>query len=167
MIAGIIVNWVYQFRWYAGYLILAFLITLNPISDFVHELTHDYDGPIEGIAKFLNENARPEDIVAITYGDMPLKFYTNLRIVGGMTGEDLSLSKKAEWIIIRRHVFDPKIQAVQDYLERNVDLHNYRPIEINYPDIHFENRESPKEHHFRTVNSEPNVVILEKTQKGL
>ena len=40
--------------------------------------------------KYLNEHGSPEDIVAVTNGDMVLKFYTKMKVVGGLTGEDLS-----------------------------------------------------------------------------
>ena len=70
--------------------ITALLVGTSPIFKYLYEITHDYDGPIEGIVNYLSENADKDDIVAITYGDMPLKFYTQLRIVGGLTGEDLS-----------------------------------------------------------------------------
>ena len=50
---------------------------------------------MEGIVSYLSENAEEDDVVAITYGDMPLKFYTDLRVVGGLTGEGLSPAKNA------------------------------------------------------------------------
>ena len=142
------------------------LIVFSPIKDYGYELTHDYDGPIEGIVKYLSEHADPDDMVAITYGDMPLKFYTDLRIIGGLAGEDLSLTApQARWVIIRRNVVSGKDQAVGRYLMENLPLTNpqkYRPIPLRYPDIRFENREDPAEHHFRTVNSGYKVIIYQK-----
>lgn len=73
--------------------IFAAVISAGSLPDFLYELTHDFDGPIEGIVKFLDENGSENDIVAVTYGDMPLKFYTEMRLVGGLTGEDLSAIK--------------------------------------------------------------------------
>lgn len=164
MIAGLIVGMTCRLHYFAGAIVLLLMIAFQPITNFVYELTHDYDGPIEGIVKFLNANARPEDVVAITYGDMPLKFYTNLRVVGGLTGEDLSPARKARWVIIRRNVICGKDSAVRQYLVRSLDARNYRQIEIDFPDIAFENRESPGEHQFRTVKAAPRVCILERIQ---
>jgi len=141
---------------------LALVITAQPAPDFIYELTHNYDGPIEGIVAFLDKNAKPDDIIAITYGDMPLKFYTDLRIVGGYAGEDLSIAKNAKWVILRKHTICSINTEVRNQLKKIVNLKNYQPIEINYSDIPFENREALEIHHFRTVTSEPNVVILEK-----
>jgi 4-amino-4-deoxy-L-arabinose transferase-like glycosyltransferase len=142
--------------------IIALLIIISPMRSFLYELTHDYDGPIEGIVKYLNANGNKDDIVAITYGDMPLKFYTKMRIIGGLTGEDLSDAKKAQWIIIRKYVIREEDNRVRNYLLKNVPLENYERIPINYPDIRFENREDLSLHNFRTVTNEDKVVIFHK-----
>jgi len=141
--------------------ILSILILTSPIYDYFYEITHDYEGPIEGIVKYLNENGSKNDVVAITYGDLPLKFYTNMRIIGGLTGEDLSPAKEADWIIIRKHIIGTKDLRVRKYLIRNVSWNNYQRIIIDYPDIAFENRENPN-HKYRTVINENRVVIYRK-----
>ena len=147
--------------------IILLLIIFSPINDYWYELTHDYDGPIEGIVKYLNEHADPGDTVAITYGDMPLKFYTDLRIIGGLTGEDLSVeAPQARWVILRRYVVSGKDNAVGRHLVENLplqDTQQYQQIILReYPDIRFENREDPAEHNFRTVNSREKVIIFER-----
>jgi 4-amino-4-deoxy-L-arabinose transferase-like glycosyltransferase len=144
--------------------IIVVLIITSPMKDFLYELTHDYDGPIKGIVKYLNANASQDDIVAITYGDMPLKFYTKLRIIGGLTGDDLTDAKKAQWVIVRKHVISKKDIAVRNYLIDNLSSEYYEKIEINYPDISYENREEPATHHFRTVTNEDRVRIFHKIE---
>ena len=146
-----------------GLVITLLLVGTSPICDHLYEITHDYDGPIEGIVNYLSENADKDDIVAITYGDMPLKFYTQLRIVGGLTGEDLSLARQAKWVILRKYVISKKDAGVKKYLLHNLSRQNYKRIIIDYPDIPFENREDLiLPHHFRTVTDEDRVVIFRK-----
>lgn len=140
----------------------ALLVGTRPICDHLYDITHDYDGPIEGIVKYLSENADKDDIVAITYGDMPLKFYTQLRIVGGLTGEDLSPARQAKWVILRKYIISKKDAIVKKYLLQNLSPQNYKRITIDYPDIPFENREDLQLHHFRTVTDEDRVVIFRK-----
>jgi hypothetical protein len=142
--------------------IVIVLVSAGPIREFLYEITHNYDGPIEGIVKYLNENGSDDNVVAITYGDLPLKFYTKMRIVGGLTGEDLSPAGKAEWVIIRKHIICKKDYKVKQYLLENLPLKNYERVILDYPDTPFENRENPDEHHFRTVKNEDKVVILKK-----
>jgi 4-amino-4-deoxy-L-arabinose transferase-like glycosyltransferase len=150
-------------------IIIALIIIISPMKDFIYELTHDYQGPIDGIVKYLNEHGSKDDIVAITYGDMPLKFYTNMRIIGGLTGEDLSDARKAKWVIMRKYSICKRDERVKNYLLKNLSGEDYEKIIINYPDIPFENREEltgyhPKlmGHHFRTVTDEDRVVIHRK-----
>jgi hypothetical protein len=129
--------------------------------DYFYEITHDYDGPIE--AKYLNEHGGKDDIAAITYGDLPLKFYTRIKIIGGLTGEELSLAGQADWIILRKYTIWDKDRQVRKYLIENLPApQNYERIVIDYPDIPFENREGPEEHHFRTVVNEDRVVIFHR-----
>jgi hypothetical protein len=142
--------------------IIALLVLISPMIDFIYEITHDYDGPIEGIVKYLNENGSKEDVVAITYGDMPLKFYTQMRIVGGLTGEDLSQAMHAKWVILRKHIICEKDANVRRYLVQNLPLQSYERVIIDYPDIPFENRESLPEHLYRTDTSKKKVVILKR-----
>ena len=163
-IAGILLAITVKLHWLGGALLIILTIVHHPIMDFMGELRNDYDGPIEGLVKFLKINAKSTDVVAITYGDMPLKFYTDLRIVGGLTGEDLSASRTARWVIIRRNIISQKDYAVRQYLIQHLDPQRYRRIVIDYPDLPFENRESPDEHRFKTAVSVPPVEIYERME---
>ena len=145
-------------------LTVVLLFTTSRIEDYYYEITHDYDGPCEGIARYLNEHGSPDDIVAITYGDMVLKFYTKMRIVGGLTGEPIEPAKNARWVIIRKYIHLEFDARVRDYLVKNVEWSNCRAITINYPDIPWENRESPNAHLFRTYTNEDKVVIYERVK---
>jgi hypothetical protein len=134
----------------------------GPLHRFAYEISHDFDGPIEGIVKFLKQNARPGDTVAITYGDLPLKFYTDLRVLGGLTGEDITAARDAEWIIPRLHAMSREERRVQKALKSYVDVSpkRRRVYKIAYPDTAFENREDPTMHRYRTERPTfPRVVI--------
>lgn len=147
----------------AGAALFIAIVLWHPLPQYIYEITHDYDGPTEGIVKFLNEHASPEDTVAITYGDMPLKFYTRLRVVGGLTGEDLAPALGARWVIIRSLAVGKPDLAMGKYLMENLDLSNrYRLHTLPYPDVLFDNREDPALHFFRTVSDVPPVKIYER-----
>ena len=133
----------------------------SPIPDFMYELTHDFDGPMEGIANYLNEHADDDDIVLITYGDMPLKFYTNLRIVGGLTGETLFVASDPDWIIMRKFRASNLSDRVRNYI-KTFSISDYEPIVLDCVDTRFENREEPHNHYYRTVTDGPKVVIHRK-----
>jgi hypothetical protein len=91
-----------------------------------------------------------------------VKFYTRLRVIGGLTGEDIDEARDADWILLRRHNLAPVSRAIRDALRRFIAEGDYRRHEIDYPDLAFENREDLREHHFRTVELAPRVEIWEK-----
>lgn len=148
-----------------GGIVLAIAIVGQPLLELGYELTHDYDGPIEGIVEFLRERADPGDVVAITYGDLPLKFYLPaLRVVGGLTGEDPAPALAARWVILRRNTITDADREVREYLESHLPLETFRRHELPYADLAFENRESPDEHRYRTVHRRVGVVVLERAE---
>ncbi len=143
-----------------GWLVVLLVAARGPVVPFLHELTHDLDGPIEALVDYLDEHAEAGDVVAITYGDLPLKFYTGLRVVGGLTGEDLSPALDADWIVLRHHVISPDMDGrVRRFLLRNVEWERYRRIELDVADLPFENREEPALHRFRNVERGPRLVL--------
>jgi 4-amino-4-deoxy-L-arabinose transferase-like glycosyltransferase len=141
---------------------IAFVIWPGQLRSYIYEITHDFNGPIEGICKYLNEHGSADDVVAITYGDMPLKFYTKMRVIGGLTGENLEPAKNAKWVIIRKYANCSTDIEVKRYLLQNVDFTKYRPVSIDYPDTLNENREDPARHFFRTQIYEDRVTIFER-----
>jgi hypothetical protein len=82
-------------------------------------------------------------------------------VIGGVTGDDVSQTKNADWIVIRGHVTPGEFPFAR-YLRRTTDWENYEEILLPYPDITYENREAPDEHLFRTAEGEPPVVIYRR-----
>jgi 4-amino-4-deoxy-L-arabinose transferase-like glycosyltransferase len=151
----------------AALLFFALWLALSPIRGFVYEITHGFDGPIEGIVHFLKQRAQPGDTVAISYGDMPLKFYTQLRVIGGLTGEDLSEAAGAEWIILRRHQFTGVDRQVKAALQAHLVPGEYLEYRLPFPDTAFENREDPRMHRFRTApRKHERVVVYGRTDEA-
>jgi hypothetical protein len=129
------------------------------LTRYLDEITHTFNGPIKGITNYLAEHGKPTDVVAVTYGDLPIKFYTPMRVVGGLAGDDLSVAKNADWIILRKHVICTKDLEVARYLQRNVNWQDYAKVTLDAPDTVFENREDPALHLFRSNTTEDKVVI--------
>jgi hypothetical protein len=162
MIMGILFALAGRIHVVVGVLLVIGVILLGPVKPYLYEITHDFNGPIEGIVKYLNEHAHKDGTVAITYGDLPIKFYTGLRVFGGLTGEDLTPAVDADWIILRRNIICSKDNNVRTFLIKHVNGKNYDRHELAYPDTPFENRESPNEHLFKTATNYPPVVLFQK-----
>ena len=143
--------------------LLVLLLPLWQFKDYVYEITHDFNSPSKGFVGFLREKAKPGDIVAITYGDLPLKFYLDrVRIIGGLTGEDLSKEiTQAKFVIFRKYyvALDRELAA---YFRNNLNINDYKPWQINSPDTKYDNRENPSMHIYRTVKDEDNIVVWVK-----
>ena len=131
------------------------------MPDYLYEITHDYDGPTEGIVQYLNDHASSSDIVVANHDDMALKFYTGLRIVSTTTGEDLTPAKRADWVIMRKWADTTELNGHR-YLVHNVPWNMYERLVLPYPDTDRENREDPEEHHFRTVENARPVTIYHR-----
>jgi len=161
LLIAVIIDAAFEAHWLLAAAAIFILGATSQFKDYLYEITHDYDGPEEGIAKYLNEHGSPDDIAAVSYGDMSVKYYTKMRVVGGLTGEDIEPAKNARWVIIRKVDLGAK-----GVLLENIDLNKYQRIEIDYPDIEWENREDPENHRFRTC-TEPGVekvVIYERNK---
>ena len=123
------------------------------LADYAYELTHDYDGPDEGIALYLRAHAAAGDMVLANYGELPIAFYTSLDIAGGLSGYRLESVRQPKWVIDRRD------GPYRDEMARIIESGDYAAIEIPYPDILWGNRPVPEYHKFATVRDGPHVVI--------
>jgi 4-amino-4-deoxy-L-arabinose transferase-like glycosyltransferase len=128
-------------------------------------MRHDFEGPIEGITALLAERARPGDLVAISYEDLPLKFHTPYRVIGGLTGEDLSDAARADWIILRHHTntrADAEVKRVLEGVLR-ANPGGFVRHRLTVADTPFENREVPGLHRFRSAAERlPRLIVWER-----
>lgn len=152
----------------AALLVLGALAATQPLARFGHELTSGFDGPIEGLVTYLGEHAQPTDVVWITYGDLPLKFYSSFRVLGGLTGEDLGAALEddpPDWVIVRHNVVHPERDGlVAQFIRQEIDLSEFRKIELPFTDTPFENREEPAEHRFRSARGGVPVVLFRRVR---
>ena len=146
-----------------GIVVFALLVCRGQMPDYLYEITHDYNGPSKGIAKFLNEHGHPDDLVAVSHEPLPLMFYTNMRIINGTSGEDYSSALNAKWIVTREKMVKAD-GPFADYLNANIAWEKYEVITLDCPDIAFENREDPAAHQYRTVEIAAPVTILRRVR---
>jgi hypothetical protein len=141
-------------------------VNLNPTSflyEYLYEITHDYDGPNEGICKYINQHAGKDDIVKATYGDFTYQFYTDLIVIPrGLFNNEIM----PDWWIFRSgrwsHWFDVNLlEKYKAVLERD-----YEKIVLDYPEILWENLPEPEYHKFRTVKDAPRVIIYHRKEKA-
>lgn len=128
------------------------------LAHYAYELTHDYDGPDEGIVLFLQANAAPDDTVLTNYGELPIAFYTGLCTAGGLSAYRVGEIQRPEWVINRR---DGPYASV---LAQIISQGPYEGTEIPYADILWGNRPVPEYHKYATVQGVPKVIIHRRVQ---
>jgi len=135
------------------------------LAEYIHELYRPIRGPIHGIVDYLRQHAKSDDVVLVTYGDLPIKFYTGLEVHGGLTGEDLSKFdlRRVNWIIVRYYIaaIGPrKDEYVRKFIRESFADEDFSRIDLNVPDTLFENSPNPRLHLFTTSKSAPKKVTI-------
>ncbi|MEE2678437.1 MAG: glycosyltransferase family 39 protein [Myxococcota bacterium] len=143
---------------------LAVALVFGSLDELADEYRDRPPGPIAGIVSFLGNQAAPGDRVAIAYGDLPVKFYTGLRTIGGLSGEPLDEVAEARWLIPRRHAPAARSREVNRALRRALHGGTFRRHVLPVPDRAFENREDPRLRSRRAAADGPRVVIWERTE---
>lgn len=124
-----------------------------PLLLYAHELTTPSYGPDEGLVDFFAKRNNPEETIMITYGALPLIFYTDFRVIDGMRGGSLPKNLKPDWLVIRRDkrfwTYPTTEELVVDrFIDENLDLKDYEALEIPYADHMHGNRSDPRIHQF-------------------
>ena len=122
--------------------------TRVPIADLISELRDPPRGPVAAVVEYLQQHAGPRDVVVATYGDLPLKFHTQLRVYGGETGEVPPPDVVAQWIWPRNLKVYSDVRPVTDWIGRELESGRYRRVELEAIDRRWENREDPEAHIF-------------------
>ena len=136
---------------------------------YLYEITHDYDGPVEGTVKFLKQYAKPGDTVKVAYDGNSLIFYLPFLKIEN----DYFFNRKdfPKWIVWR----DYWINEYKNYNAKQCSPYDegylseikakYTAHVIPYPDIIWENRPDDMEYHkFKTSDDPRKVIIYERKE---
>jgi len=135
---------------------------------YIYEITHDYDGPVEGTVKFLKQYAKAGDTVKATYDDAGLIFYLpHLKIENDHFFNNKDFPK---WIVWRDYWINEYKGYCKEYAHQWKSKYDeqyvqeiknrYIAHEIPYPDIIWENRPDDMEYHKFKTSDEPRKVII-------
>ena len=140
-----------------------------PLKLMVQELTSDFPDVNKTAIDYLKANARPGDTVLTTYGDLPLQFYTDCQVFGGLQDRLPPEGVKPDWVIRRPFIslnrFD-EFYASEVYLRDQLDLtRDYEAVTLSGPSELFGNRPDPAWHRFVPL-MEPykKLIIYRKKQ---
>jgi hypothetical protein len=139
----------------------------------VDEIIHHVPGPIDSIVRHLATAARPGDRLFISYGDLPLRFYTPLEIRGGQGCQSLAGWPAPDWVIVRYFFrFQPAAAAAKQdaertlqYLKTGLAQSAYRRIDLPVVDTVWENIPEPERHVYRDPGNRPTITLYEKARR--
>ena len=139
----------------------------NPVNDYsvplallVHELRDPPRGPVAASVEYLRRHASSGDVVVAMYGELPLKFHTDLTIYGGETAQLPPAQIKTDWIWPRTLVVYPEVRPVAEWIRLELAHGKYERIELDAVDRRWENREDPEEHVFSNPGPSGPPVVL-------
>jgi len=131
----------------------------TPFVSYLGELTHPPRGSTYAIVNYLNRHSFPKDLVIVTYGDLPIMFYTSLRVIGGLSFEALGEAKNADWVIPRRVLISDEDAKIMIYLLDNLAWDRYEKIELPQTDFPWEYIPEPNAHQFHSLGLSPDWKI--------
>jgi hypothetical protein len=135
----------------------------SPLAGFVYELGGSFAPPERSLSDYLRIHARPTDVVLTTYDDLPLQFYTGLRVTGGLQGQPLP--DDPDWIVLRQTILslEPgKDLDVLRFVQTRIELRRYRPVDFRHRDYTLGNNPDPRFHLFRAPDRAPPLLLLHR-----
>jgi hypothetical protein len=121
-----------------------------PLACYLYELAYPIKDSEAILADYLKEHASQNDVVLAQYGDLPLQFYTGLRVVGGMQGQPLPTNP--DWIVQRGFVLNQdtpgKDGSVLKFIRNQIPIQDYMRV-LTAPDLMLANNPEPQWHLYR------------------
>lgn len=137
-------------RWHSDTTMLTY--SNPPIRLFLTELMHGYPDVNANIIDFFQKNAQKGDTILITYGDLPLQFYTDFKVMGGLQKANPEFAHDPDWVLkraISRTGRAGTLVSSDQVALFGLDLeHDYEKIVLDGADEEFGDRPDPYYHRF-------------------
>ncbi len=126
-----------------------------PLRLYLKELTSGGQDVNQCLIHFFQTEARAGETVVVTYGDLPLQFYTDCRVLGGLQSRLPPPGELPDWVVKRPFISlnrQERLFDSVDYVLNTLDLDkDYEAIVLPCPDERFGNRADPYNHRFFPV----------------
>lgn len=125
-----------------------------PLAEFLGEITHDFHGPVDAIAGYMNARKRPGDRFYAWSDAFAIAFHT------GLAPWVEPPPEPPRWLIPRIRV-PLSLGAAREMVAGR----GYREVQLDAVDNRYQNRAEPDLHRFRHETQGDRVVILERVDK--
>jgi len=122
------------------------------------ELAREAPDPNRAVVDALRARLEPGDEVLANYENLPLAFYLDVPVRGGIAGFRVEDAEPARFVVLRRTV---------DFVhwppyERALAKARYRRLPIDAPDVPWGNNPDPLAHWSRIPSPAPSLILLER-----
>jgi len=168
VLAALVVRKVFRWNRSLGIALLLVGIGSRPIALYAYEMAFGAQGTVDWLVEFFEQHGRPNEVVLTNYEDMPLKFYTPMRVIGGLSGEDLSAARQADWLVLLQHVYSSSKRAerIPQFVTNQLKQEDYEEIRSPFPDSMQQNREELAAHAFRTPEGPPYLILFHRIRRN-
>lgn len=134
-------------------------VFLRPeLSLFASELFGRRPDPNRIVVEYLREHAHPEDEILATYEDLPLQFYLENPIRGGVTAFRVEAPAPPRFLVVRQSVGFLHWPVFQ----REIARHRWVQAAVSAPDIPFGNNPDPEAQARWTHPDPANLILAER-----
>jgi len=141
-----------------------------PLKLYLNEVSRGYPDVNDSLIGFFQRQASPGDTILTTYGDLPLQFYTNFQVVGGLQWKEVPSLPPPEWVVRRaytRRNREGVLNKSEEYILRHLNIEgDYQALVLPYPDDIFGNRADPLYHNFLAPSEPfPRLTVYRKKSR--
>lgn len=131
----------------------------SPLMSYVKSIVHPPRGPVDGILEVLNTEAKPSDVVKISYEDLSLMFHTDLKIV---SASDVGPAAP-DWIIER---YWSPLRVDPAFLQETMKS-EYEERTLQIPDVQWNDQPDPIYHFYEELpgTAAPSLKLFKKIKR--
>ncbi len=124
-----------------------------PLKLYLTELFSSYPDTNQALIQFFQTHAQPGEVIFTTYGDLPLQFYTNCQVLGGLQGRLPPPGEPPSWVVKRwytRWNREQRLNLSEVFIENHhLQLsQDYQALVLPAEDEYFGNNPDPYYHRF-------------------
>ena len=129
-----------------------------PFFYYLYEITHDYNGPVEGVVDYLNSHGKKNSVVFANNEYFSIQFYTGMKVLNPY--EYRNTDAVPDFIFVNF----PNRRDIDsiNYLVSYAESRGYAKVTLPYPDLPWDNREALWYHKYWTQPIKVPVTIYVK-----
>ncbi len=123
-----------------------------PLRLYLSELFSTYPDTNRALIQFFRNHSLPGETILITYGDLPLQFYTSCQVLGGLQDRVPPPGEFPQWVVVRwdtKWNREDELRKSEAFIRDHLNLsRDYQAVILPNEDEAYGNRADPYYHRF-------------------